>query len=901
MRANLEIGILTTDKDLKITYWNSWLEKHTELLSQYVVGKSLVELYPEIKERGLIKILNEVLEQGTVRVLSTKLHKYLIPIPYSSKYFDKMRQLVTIAPLKTQEKIVGLIITIEDVTKALEEEQELKEKLKSPDEKERIKAIRQLSQIEKGDIIESLSDESWKVRRVAIEEIKKSAEKMVIELLKKMKEEHRDLNVLNSILQILSTTNIDIIPALKEMLKDKDSDVRLYTIQLVQTLKDPKVEDLLIQALSDENPNVVFSAIEGLGKIKSQKGIPYLLEFIERDNFYLALSALEALKEIKDPSILYKIHPLIENDLLALTVIEILGEIGDETSVEILVDYLNRKNEYIEKILSSLGKIYKRYEEEYGEGEYISKIVKENIKPSGIKKLVDFLHSLPEEDLKNILLIVKDIKDPIIERAIVRLLGNPNIRNELVEVFVRYGKSIIPILIERLKEEDLEIKSFAIIALGRIGDKSVVPHIIEALNNQEELAVVCAGALAKIGDRSAFEPLINKLKDPNPYVRQAIISALNSIGHPSMPERIKKLLKSENPYERESAVKIAGYFGYEECKEEIFNLVNDKDEETRKAVYENIVFFEDEKIFGILKEGLEKEKRKVREVIARSLIYLDSEKALPLIEIALRDSSPWVRYYGVKSLVHHNPPNLLNTLQDLLSKEDTTLVKIIIIESIGKTGDIKAIDILKTLMDTNDKDLLLAVISALGNIKHPKSASQLLSFLSFPDKLIKKETLKSLGNIRDEKAVQNIVWTIANEEDPEIINEGLLALLKIGTLESLKSILTLSLDTLKRDFCINTLSNVHEDLLSKLAEDIKNKSSVLKINLILALERKKTNTIGILSKFLEDQDKAVKLQAILSLSKLGSYDSQRILKQILEKEKDLEILEIIKNALERKL
>jgi diguanylate cyclase (GGDEF)-like protein len=199
-----------------------------------------------------------------------------------------------------------------------------------------------------------------------------------------------------------------------------------------------------------------------------------------------------------------------------------------------------------------------------------------------------------------------------------------------------------------------------------------------------------------------------------PYVRQAIISALNSIGHPSMPERIKKLLKSENPYERESAVKIAGYFGYEECKEEIFNLVNDKDEEVRKVAYENIVFFEDEKIFEILKEGLEKEKRKVREVIARSLIYLGKDKALPLVEIALRDSSPWVRYYGVKSLVHHNPPDLLSILQDLLSKEDTTLVKIIIIESIGKTGNVKAIDILKMLMNTNDKDLLLAEQSLVG-------------------------------------------------------------------------------------------------------------------------------------------------------------------------------------------
>nr|WP_164930946.1 hypothetical protein [Dictyoglomus turgidum] len=31
-----------------------------------------------------------------------------------------------------------------------------------------------------------------------------------------------------------------------------------------------------------------------------------------------------------------------------------------------------------------------------------------------------------------------------------------------------------------------------------------MPHIVEVLNNHEELAVVCAGALAKIGDKSAL-------------------------------------------------------------------------------------------------------------------------------------------------------------------------------------------------------------------------------------------------------------------------------------------------------------------------------------------------------------------------------------------------------------
>lgn len=39
MRESIDIGILTTDKNLNITYWNSWLEEKTGLLSKEVLGK----------------------------------------------------------------------------------------------------------------------------------------------------------------------------------------------------------------------------------------------------------------------------------------------------------------------------------------------------------------------------------------------------------------------------------------------------------------------------------------------------------------------------------------------------------------------------------------------------------------------------------------------------------------------------------------------------------------------------------------------------------------------------------------------------------------------------------------------------------------------------------------------
>ncbi|MFN3699883.1 MAG: HEAT repeat domain-containing protein, partial [Dictyoglomus sp.] len=241
MRESIDIGILTTDKSLNITYWNSWLEKKTGLLSEEVLGKNLLELFPELEKHKIKNIFFEVLEFRTVRILSPKIHKYLIPIKLSSpsKYFENMQQLVIISPLESDKDILGLIITIEDATKVLEEEYELKEKLKDSNEKVRIEALRKLAEKDKREVIEALSDESWRVRRIAVEELQKATKDMVIDLLKKMKEEHHDLNVLNSIIKVISAIpKIDIVDTLAEMLKDEDPDLRIYTIQILETQKD---------------------------------------------------------------------------------------------------------------------------------------------------------------------------------------------------------------------------------------------------------------------------------------------------------------------------------------------------------------------------------------------------------------------------------------------------------------------------------------------------------------------------------------------------------------------------------------------------------------------------------------------------------------------------------------
>jgi PAS domain S-box-containing protein len=123
-------GIITTDSELKIVGWNHWMEEHTGKRASDVVGHSLIELFPELRERRLDRNYKWALE-GQVRVLSQALHGYLIAMTAVSGEHGprQMQQAVRISPLSHEGRVIGTLTIIEDVTERVAREAELQAQL----------------------------------------------------------------------------------------------------------------------------------------------------------------------------------------------------------------------------------------------------------------------------------------------------------------------------------------------------------------------------------------------------------------------------------------------------------------------------------------------------------------------------------------------------------------------------------------------------------------------------------------------------------------------------------------------------------------------------------------------------------------------------------------------------
>ena len=122
-------GVLATDESLNITFWNGWLEKHSERAAADVLGQNLLELFPDLAARRMDRYFRQALE-GQSFLLSQRLHKFLLKLPptVSDTSLTQMQQTVRIVPRVVEGVVRGALCLIEDVTERVASEEELQQR-----------------------------------------------------------------------------------------------------------------------------------------------------------------------------------------------------------------------------------------------------------------------------------------------------------------------------------------------------------------------------------------------------------------------------------------------------------------------------------------------------------------------------------------------------------------------------------------------------------------------------------------------------------------------------------------------------------------------------------------------------------------------------------------------------
>lgn len=127
----IALGVLVIDPEGRIVAWNRWLENATGRSYPEVRGRSLYELFPELRGPVFQRNLRSVLQFGNFAYFSQRVHGYLLPMrpdPDSTAAgAERMEQHCVMGPVREGGKIVQVYLVIEDVTEAVHREKLLAE------------------------------------------------------------------------------------------------------------------------------------------------------------------------------------------------------------------------------------------------------------------------------------------------------------------------------------------------------------------------------------------------------------------------------------------------------------------------------------------------------------------------------------------------------------------------------------------------------------------------------------------------------------------------------------------------------------------------------------------------------------------------------------------------------
>jgi HEAT repeat protein len=123
-----------------------------------------------------------------------------------------------------------------------------------------------------------------------------------------------------------------------------------------------------------------------------------------------------------------------------------------------------------------------------------------------------------------------------------------DIRTYLIQALGKIGdESAFPIILHAARDSDNTIRRFAVSALGDFGGKQAIDALIVTLDDPEtDIRAAAAIALGRIGDENAENALLAILKDVEASVRAQSIIALGNLGSIKALPVLKEMISTES-------------------------------------------------------------------------------------------------------------------------------------------------------------------------------------------------------------------------------------------------------------------------------------------------------------------------------------------------------------------
>jgi HEAT repeat protein len=596
------------------------------------------------------------------------------------------------------------------------------------------------------------------------------------------------------------------IKGLTKALENKSTGIQVQAAKALGDLYAKKAVDALLIALTDWNDDVQIAAAEALGKIGKEKAIKPLIFALKEKNPRLKKTIISALGEIGYDAVTplielldesegemqeHVINAIIELGEFAkrqikgrlfdhksknrLTLLKVFAKIGDQESIDILLDIINSDPEY------EMKKAARQHLITLGE-------------PAVPKILETAMH--PNSDLHLMLFILSKIGDKSCREFFIENLNHSDDKIRLMcangldksrwqprkndtgmwyfiakkewSQLVDLGPDAIPSLGKVIDDKDDTIRNAALETISRIGQQGC-DVLISALHDKHpENRLHAAAALGKLYERKAIPALGRCLSDLDARVRRAAVESLGRMGEQECINPIIMALKDEDANVRCSAIRYVSQFNDRRALELFIPMLGDSIPIVSQEVVKALILIGQDAV-DLLIDALEIPNAITNKYAAMTLGLLKDVRAVPPLIAMLRNNNWVVRKAVVGALGEFEDKRSLSALLIMLedSHEEVALTASRVISNIGAP----AVSGLLPYLIGHKKNQF--AILALKDMKS-ESIKPLLNSLRHENAQVRSTVVKVLDMIdwKPEKDEQGASYWIAKREWKKSVEIG---------------------------------------------------------------------------------------------------------------------------------
>jgi HEAT repeat protein len=580
-------------------------------------------------------------------------------------------------------------------------------------------------------LIKSLKDGDSFKKEKAIEVLVSSPSKSVIEHVIPLLDGHNTQARMSAweILKKVGHYNID---AVAQLLDHESEDIRVYAAEILGYLKEKSTLPRLITKIHDESPNVRNIACMALGGFDDELAVNALLESLHDDD-WIAFSAIESLGNIGNRRAIQPLLDVMKNgsEEVSLVACEVLiGFNSDETKNQVF-DILKgwdseRRGACINVILEKVdNETFEGMKQRMGEEVFehlLSRVKNDNRKTINLIRLLGQFRRMETcEAILNVLRLMDSDNEEYEE--VLEIFSNlGDVWKDRIPAYIELGGPYIMPVIRGCKMAGLKIDETLLLEVFLSASVDVKREIIKnlpALSDGDGIIILKEAMrdpdghvrgdafiiIGKMSLKTLLDDVVNAVKKDFLDVRIKALMALMTLDYNAGLELIEKLVNEGSSDDKRLYLAVARYGNADNNLPFVERLLSDNDDKIRRAIIDVIgQFLDDERYMAIfVKLFMDKD-------TPHEALKIIKEKRLVVFKDRLQDifnntgKELWTRYYALSALSAFEDSSLFDAFVNGLGDENS-IIRIGCMKALADLNNPVALKYIYPFVQSDDDDI----------------------------------------------------------------------------------------------------------------------------------------------------------------------------------------------------